>query len=1083
MKTLQSLNHAARSLVAFVLATAAAAMTPAHAQQSGKPASAPRISGIRSVDTRLAVTVEVPAGVRRITLESRPRLGGGTWKPRAVLLPTNDAPEVTITLPATETSEVLRVVTDDAASLGVPARFLQGGAVAAPQVSPNPPSDASGGGPLVNQGNPSLEVTADRNALTAAPTIQESDIWKFSGDRLYFFNQQRGLQVIDVARPAAPVLRGILPIVAQGEQMYVLPAKADSGEWLALLTQPECRWDATEVLLVHAADRGPQAGATVALPGHPVESRLIGNILVVASQGWTNRPVSASDPQGPSVFESLTWVSALDLSNPVQPILRSTVESKAIVQAIHATDSRLFVAVTRDAGGVVDPSNPKEILPPTYGVTVYDLSDPSGNIRPLGTFGTAGRVADKFKFGVQGEVLTVVSQIDARWRSTGAVDPTIVTLETFSLQNPSKPERLARLNLVTNESVFATRYDGDRAYVVTFRRVDPLWIVDLSDPKAPAIRGELKVPGWSTYIEPMGDRLLAMGVEEGRAAVSLFDVSKAEAPRLADKVFLGDGWSWSEANADEKAFRVLSEAGLVLLPWHGRKGTNGWFQGVQLLDYTRDSLKLRGTIDHSSAARRAMLRDDHVLSLSGGELVSASIVDRDRPEVRSVLALSDSVDRLFVLGDRLIQLSNGSWDMSLQAQTAPRLRIGPASDPDATSATLTLTNLPVVGADLRDGLLYLLHRGPDTSKVENPGTTNELWTSIPGETLLQVVSVAGDKLEVVGRSAPSKVSAAGWGRYTALWPTPRSLVWVPEGGASWPIWMWARPMVGGAMIGGDLRIAPGWFGGFWGGDPRWLAVDVTRSDRPVFVGDYPLGEGVSVGTPSVRAGKVFVSVARSQWVPASTNKSPAAVSLPWWETQGSWVTDHRLRVLDAADASEPVLRDPTPLPGSLIGVSHGGAVLYCRVESSDSKGLTSVGLQALGYDGMKAARIDQRELPELGGRPVVVLGDGRIAVAVDQGAALETWSLDASGVLSVSSPAMKLGFSVSRFLEFDGALLGEGDGALVLVGAGDPLSVLGIGERPCSLWLQRSSLGAPTREGVWVARGVSGAWWLPFRNP
>ena len=1082
MKTMHSLNRAARSLVALVLATAAVAMPPAGAQTSGIPASAPRITGIRSVDARLAVTVEVPAGVRRITLESRPRLGGGTWKPRAVLLPTNDAPEVTLTLPAAETSEVLRVVTDDALSLGVPARFLQGSGVAGPQVSPNPPSDASGGGPLVNKGTTSLEVGADRSSLAAAPTVQESDIWKVSGDNLYFFNQQRGLQVIDIARPSAPTLRGLLPIVARGEQMYVLPAKADSGEWLALLTQPECRWDATEVLLVHASDRGPRSGAVVALPGQPMESRLIGNILVVASQGWTNRPVSASDPQGPSVFESLTWVSALDLSDPAKPVLRSTVESKASVQAIHATDTRLFVAVTRDPGGAVDPANPKEFLPPTYGVIVYDISDPSGKILESGTFATAGRVADKFKFGVRGEVLTVVSQIDPRWRTTGVIDPSIVSLETFSLQNPSKAERLARLNLVTNESVFATRYDGDRAYVVTFRRVDPLWIVDLSDPKAPAVRGELKVPGWSSYIEPMGDRLLAMGVEDGRAAVSLFDVSKVDAPRLADKVFLGDGWSWSEANADEKAFRVLPEAGLVLLPWHGRTGTNGWFQGVQLLDYTRDYLKLRGTIDHGSAARRAMLRDDHVLSLSGGELVSASIADRDRPQVRSVLALSESVDRLFVLGDRLIQLSNGSWDMSLQAQTAPRLRIGPTSDPDATLATLILTNLPVVGADLRDGLLYLLHRGPDTSKVENPGTTNEVWTSIPGETLLQVVSVAGDRLEVVGRSAPSKVSASGWGRYIALWPTPRSLVWVPEGGAFWPM-MWARPMVGGAMIAGDLRIAPGWFGGFWGGDSRWLAADVSRSDRPAFVGEYLLGEGVSVGTPSVRAGKIFASVARSQWVPASTNKPSTGAILSWWETQGSWVTDHSLRVLDVADPSEPVLRDPTQLPGSLIGISHAGAVLYCRVESSDAKGLTSVGVQALGYDGVKAWRIDQRELPELGGRPVVVLADGRIAVAVQQGAALETWALDASGVLSVSGPVVKLGFNVNRFLEFDGALLGEGDSALVLVGPADPLAVLGIGERPCSLWLQKTSLGAPTREGVWVARGVSGAWWLPFRNP
>ncbi len=1082
MKTLEFVDRALRSLATLALATAFVAWLPARAQQSGSPSSPPRISGIRSVDTGLAVTVQVPAGVRRITLESRPRLGGGTWKPRAVLLPTNDAPEVTLTLPAAETSEVLRIVTDDAASLGVPSRFFQGSETSAPQVSPNPPSNGSAGGALVTTGTVPGQALVDRSSLAAAPTVQESDIWKLSGDNLYFFNQQRGLQVIDIARPSAPTLQGILPIVARGEQMYVLPAKADSGEWLALLTQPECRWDATEVLLVQSTDRGPRTGAVVALPGQPVESRLIGNVLVVASQGWTNRPVSASDPQGASVFESLTWVSALDLSNPAQPVLRSTVESKASVQAIHATDTRLFVAVTRDPGGAVDPVNPKEFLPPTYGVTVYDISDPSGNIRESGSFVTAGRVADKFKFGVRGEVLTVVSQIDPRWRTTGVVDPSIVSLETFSLQNPSKPERLARLNLVTNESVFATRYDGDRAYVVTFRRVDPLWIVDLSDPKAPAVRGELKVPGWSSYIEPMGDRLLAMGVEDGRAAVSLFDVSKVDAPRLADKVFLGDGWSWSEANADEKAFQVLPEAGLVLLPWHGRQGTNGWFQGVQLLDYTRDSLKLRGTIDHSSAARRAMLRDAHVLSLSGGELVSASIVDRDRPQVRSVLALSESVDRLFVLGDRLIQLSNGSWDMSLQAQTAPRLRISPTSDPEATLSTLILTNLPVVGADLHDGLLYLLHRGPDTSRVENPGTTNEVWTSIPGETLLQVVSVVGDKLEVVGRSAPSKVSASGWGRYTALWPTSRSLVWVPEEGGFWPM-VWARPMVGGAMIAGDLRIAPGWFGGFWGGDSRWLAADVGRSDRPVFVGDYLLGEGVSVGTPSVRAGKIFASVARSQWVPASTNKPSTGVVLPWWETQGSWVTDHSLRVLDAADASEPVLRDPTVLPGSLIGVSHAGAVLYCRVESSDAKGLTSVSVQALGYDGVKVARIDQRELPELGVRPVAVLGDGRIAVAVQQGTALETWVLDASGVLSISAPAVKLGFSVNRFLEFDGALLGEGDGALVLVGAAAPLTVLGTGERPCSLWLQKSSLGAPTREGVWVARGASGAWWLPFRNP
>ena len=1082
MKTMTPTNLFRLGLSALVLVLAIAWMTPSQAQQSGGGKPAPRIAGIRSLQTNLLVTVQVPAGSRRITLESRPRLGGGTWKPRAVINPTNDLPEVTMTIPAAEASEVLRIVTDDAVSLGVPSRFFQGSEKVTPQVSPTPPNQTAGGGQIALPGSAVVDRMST-TTTTSAPTtaIQESDIWKFSGDNLYFFNQQRGLQVIDVSRPANPVLRGVLPIVSRGEQLYVLPAKDPSGEWLALLTQPECRWDATEVVLAQSTDHGPEAGVTVALPGYPVESRLVGQVLVVASQGWTNRPVSASDPQGASVFESLTWVSAIDLSNPAKPVLRSTLESKAMAQAIFATDRHLFVATTLDSGGAVDPANPKEYLPPTHRVTVFDIADPAGAIGQMGTFNTAGRVADKFKFGVDGDLLSVVSQVDARWRSNGTWDPSVVSLETFSLQNPSKPERLGRLNLVTNESVFATRYDGSRAYVVTFRNVDPLWIIDLSNPKAPTIRGELQVPGWSSYIEPMGDRLIAMGVEQGRAAVSLFDVSKPEAPRLADKVLLGDGWSWSEANADEKAFRVFPEAGLVLLPWHGQKGTNGWFQGVQLLEFTRESLKLRGTIDHNSAARRAELRDAHVLSLSGGELVSAAIADRDHPKVNSVLKLSESVDQLFVLGDRLVQISNGSWDASLQAQSAPSLRLSPVSDPEATLASLVLTNLPIVGADLRDGHLYVLHRGSDTYRVDNQGTTNEVWTTIPGETLLQVVSVTSDRFEVVGRSAPSKVSAASWGRYTAYWPTPQSLVWAQDGGYAWPLWM-----RGGVRIAGDALVAPGrgiWFGG---GNTGWLAVDVTRRDRPVFVGEYSLGDGSSVSALSVRGGKVFASVARYQWVPASTNKpSGTTTILPWWETQGSWVTDHTLRVLDAADASEPVLRDPVPLPGQLQGVSHGGAVLHCRVEASDAKGLASVGLQALGYDGITARRIDQRELPDLGAYPVAVLGDGRIAVGTGQGTAVETWALDSEGRFATVAPALKIGFTVNRFIEFPGLLLGEGDGSLVLLDGADasPLRLLGSGERPCSLWITRSILAGPTARGVWVARGASGAWWLPLRAP
>ena len=221
---------------------AVAAMVATQAQQSNGPKSAARISGIRSVQTNLVVTVDVPTGVRRITLESRPRLGGGTWKPRAVLNPTNDLPQVTMTVSAAEGSEVLRVVTDDTLSLGVPSQFFQGSEKIAAQISPTQPAQFGSRNFVANEALVPGQAVTDRNSASAT-TVQESDIWKFSGNTLYFFNQQRGLQVIDVSRPASPVIRGVLPVVARGEQLYVLPASDASGDWLALLTQPECRWE------------------------------------------------------------------------------------------------------------------------------------------------------------------------------------------------------------------------------------------------------------------------------------------------------------------------------------------------------------------------------------------------------------------------------------------------------------------------------------------------------------------------------------------------------------------------------------------------------------------------------------------------------------------------------------------------------------------------------------------------------------------------------------------------------------------------------------------------------------------------
>jgi uncharacterized secreted protein with C-terminal beta-propeller domain len=122
------------------------------------------------------------------------------------------------------------------------------------------------------------------------------------------------------------------------------------------------------------------------------------------------------------------------------------------------------------------------------------------------------------------------------------------------------------------ERIQAVRYFGDLATVVTFRQTDPLYVVDLSDPKAPRVAGELKIPGYSAYLHPVGPGLvLGVGRDGTRSGqilglqMSLFDVSDPARPRRVSQVALPG--SWSDAEGDHHAFTFAE--GLALLPFGG----------------------------------------------------------------------------------------------------------------------------------------------------------------------------------------------------------------------------------------------------------------------------------------------------------------------------------------------------------------------------------------------------------------------------------------------------------------------------------------------------------------------------------
>jgi len=131
-----------------------------------------------------------------------------------------------------------------------------------------------------------------------------------------------------------------------------------------------------------------------------------------------------------------------------------------------------------------------------------------------------------------------------------------------TLPNSERPAAIGK----PNEDLYGVRFFGDRLYLVTFERIDPLYVLDLSDPLDPLVAGELSVPGFSDFLHPVNDELL-LGLgqdEEGLVKLELYNVAVLTAPFSLASTSLVEGasWSYSEARYNRHAFtyQVVDEA-------------------------------------------------------------------------------------------------------------------------------------------------------------------------------------------------------------------------------------------------------------------------------------------------------------------------------------------------------------------------------------------------------------------------------------------------------------------------------------------------------------------------------------------
>ncbi|NTW22657.1 hypothetical protein HGA34_03930 [Candidatus Falkowbacteria bacterium] len=171
-------------------------------------------------------------------------------------------------------------------------------------------------------------------------------------------------------------------------------------------------------------------------------------------------------------------------------------------------------------------------------------------------------------------------------------------------------------NLAKGERIYSVRFLGKRAYMVTFKQTDPLFVIDLSVPAAPKVLGELKIPGFSNYLHPYDENTLIGfgkdtsenqfgGVIAGGLKLSLFDVSQVDKPVELDHYTMGDRGSDSIALSDHRAFLFSRDKNLLVVPVSLYQSSNKmeWgkfvFGGAAVFSIDDKKFVLRGKIDHS----------------------------------------------------------------------------------------------------------------------------------------------------------------------------------------------------------------------------------------------------------------------------------------------------------------------------------------------------------------------------------------------------------------------------------------------------------------------------------------------------
>jgi hypothetical protein len=454
-----------------------------------------------------------------------------------------------------------------------------------------------------DQKTPVAPATGE-SSNTAIPETEKPDIFKLADHQVLYANSSaKRFQVIDVADPKNPQIVDEINLAGNPQEVYIL------NEYNVLLQSDYDNVHQAGQTIVTALNKNQNGQLTktheITLTGSFSQSRRRNQLIYVVTQTHQMIPVAEAQPDEcgfiPQESKTVMTVHVLRLEEKGQLTQVDALELPGYAPVVAIFPNHLITAN-------------HETWPNTQ-IKVFDLSSTEDPLIALPGITVPGEVPSEFHLNISDQLLYVVygnAGFGLKEEESGS------TFAIYDLDRLSTGEPISKVgNIAPEERLHGVRFSEDHVFIVTYKNVDPVWVIDISDPQHPQIIDELgDIPGWSEKLFFYAGHLLGVGIHDQpesdepdnkrvrRLALSLFDVADPTQIKLLDRqvplvkrsVAERPYSSDSAAIGDERALFLDWEAGFIALPvntWGSNSGHYAYMvemlnaQSVRAQPYTQ----------------------------------------------------------------------------------------------------------------------------------------------------------------------------------------------------------------------------------------------------------------------------------------------------------------------------------------------------------------------------------------------------------------------------------------------------------------------------------------------------------------